>query len=256
MKEMIINFSEFIRIRICIFICAIGMSGYLLFNPLNTNLIFVALTSFFGAAGTYAYNNLIDKKEDKINRRRVSSFVLNNKAFLIIFICFLFGIGFSLFLSLYSIIFSFLGVIIGISYSFFKLKKYFLIKNLYTGLGANSVFLVGAANINVEVVLYYLLVSFFILIISMISDLRDYKGDKISHIKTLPVSLGCYIAKKFIFLLLGIFSLLILLYFINLFILLPFIFFMFYFLYKNKPSLAHFFGGFSFIFLIFWLMTR
>jgi 4-hydroxybenzoate polyprenyltransferase len=253
MKEFIKNFSEFIRLKVCIFATAIGISGYLMFNPLNMSLIFVSLTSFFGCAGAYSLNNMKDKEEDLINRQKANPFVFNNKSLLIVFACFLLGIIFSFFLFLYSIFFSLLGVIISLNYSLFRLKKYLLIKNLYTGLGANIVFLIGAGNINIEIICYYILVSFFILIISMISDLRDYSGDKFSQVKTLATSLGYDISKRIVFLLLGILSILIL-FFSNLFILLPFIMVTCYFLYKDNFSLAHSYGGCSFVFLALWLV--
>jgi 4-hydroxybenzoate polyprenyltransferase len=253
MKEVIINLSEFIRLKICIFIFFIGISSYLIFNPLNIGLISVALTSFFGAAGAYAYNNLTDKEEDLINRKNINPFTLSKNGLVIAFTCFLLGLFFSLFLSIHSILFYLFGIIVSIVYSFFRIKKYFLIKNLYTGFGVSIAFLIGAANINIKIFWYYFLFSFFIIIISIISDLRDYKGDRFSHIKTLPISLGYNTAKKFVFLLLSIFSLLVL-FFSNLFVLLPFVFLMFYFLYKNNPSLAHSYGGASFIFLTFWLI--
>jgi len=253
MKEIISNISEFIRLKICIFVCAIGMSGFLLFNPLNMSLVFVSLTSFLVAAGAYSLNNIRDVKEDRINRKKINPLVFSDKALPIILICFSIGIFFSFFLSLYSILFSLVGTIISIHYSFFKLKKHFLIKNLYTGFGVSVVFLVGAISVNIEVVWYYFLISFFAVIISMISDLRDYKGDKINFIKTLPVSLGYDVTKNLIFLLIGLFSFLIL-FFSNLFILLPFVFIMLYFLYKNNPSSAHSFAGYSLVFLVFWLL--
>lgn len=255
MKEWIRDFVEFIRLKICIFVCAIGLSGYLMFNILDERIAFVVLASFMIAAGSYSFNNIMDKGEDLINRSKLNSFVINNKALLIVFACFSLGVVFSLFLSFYSIIFSLLGVITSLHYSFFKVKKYLLVKNLYTALGASLVFLVGATRFNVEIFWNYLLISFFVAVISMISDLRDYKGDKFSHIKTLPVFLGFGITKRIIFVLLGIFSLLIL-FLSNLFALLPFVFFIFYFLYRNNPQSAHFYGGISFVFLTLFLIVR
>lgn len=147
-----------------------------------------------------------------------------------------------------------MGIIASIVYSFFRLKKYFLIKNLYTGLAAGLIFLIGTINVSIEIIQYYLLISFFIFIVSIISDLRDYKGDKASYIKTLPVSLGYHTTKIIVFLLLGVFSFLVLN--SHLIILLPFSLVVLFFVYKNRPNIAHSLGGFSFVFFALFLLLR
>ena len=90
---------------------------------------------------------------------------------------------------------------------------------------------------------------------SLISDLRDYKGDKIVGIKTLPVYLGYRWTKKIIYSLLFGISVFILQ--LNLFYLLPLLLFIpliLLFILKNKPEMAHFYGNISLIFLTAWLM--
>ena len=252
MKNLFKNLLEFIRLKICFFICSIALCGYLLFNPLGINLFFTFLASFFGTAGAYSLNNIKDKEEDLINRKSINPIVLSRFGFVITLACFFIGIFFSLFLPLLSIIFSILGIVSSLSYSCLKIKKYSLIKNIYTALGVGTAFLVGASYMNMEVMWSYLLFFFFIIIMSLISDLRDYAGDKKSNIRTLPVSIGYERVRKIIFILLGIFSIQVS-FSSKLFAFLPFVLFMLYFLYKNKPSDAHSWGGFSFIFLTFWL---
>ncbi|MCK4634369.1 MAG: UbiA prenyltransferase family protein [Candidatus Aenigmarchaeota archaeon] len=247
------DFLGFIRFRICIFVTCIGIIGYLLFNPLSTNLFFVTLTCFFAVAGSYAYNNMTDKEEDLINRKELNSFVLDKRSYLVIIVLFSLGFFFSTFLSFYSLIFCLLGIVISFAYSFFKLKKHFLVKNFYTGFGATLVFLLGATYLTSEIIEYYILLSFFIFIGSAISDLRDYDGDAANNIRTLPVYLGYDAGKKIIFVLLSIFSFLIL-FFSGFIVFLPFTMVMLYFLLKNKPTLAHSCEGCSFIFLVFWLI--
>jgi len=244
---------EFIRFELCVFASFIGMTGYLLFSPLSLNLVFVALSSFFVCAGGYAYNNITDRKEDLINRKRVIFFSLNNKSYLIVIFSFLIALLFALPLSFYSSFFTVMEIIIGITYSLFRIKKYFLLKNIYTGFGVTQIFLLGAGNITIEIIQYYLLISFFIFIGSIISDLRDYKGDKNKGIRTLPVSLGYNKTKELVYFLLTVFFILILIY-SDLLVLLPFALIMFFSLYKNNPSFAHSCGGFSLIFLTLRLM--
>lgn len=247
------NFLQFIRFKICVFVTCIGIIGYLLFNSLSWNLIFVILACFFAVAGSYAYNNMTDKEEDLINRKGLNCFVLDNRSFLIVIVFLSLGLFFSTFLSIYSMFFFLVGIFVSLTYSFFKLKKHFLVKNFYTGFGASLVFLVGATYLTFEIVEYYILISFFIFIGSTISDLRDYEGDRLTNIRTLPVYLGYDTGKKIVFVLLSVFSFLIL-FFSGFTLLLPFALVMIYFLLKNKPTLAHSCEGFSFIFLVLWLI--
>ncbi|MCK4492034.1 MAG: UbiA family prenyltransferase, partial [Candidatus Altiarchaeales archaeon] len=122
--------------------------------------------------------------------------------------------------------------------------------NLYTGFGITQVFLLGATKLTGDVVLCYLLFSILFFVGSLISDLRDYRGDKAVGIKTMPVYVGYNATKKFIYFLLIMFSISILgLNLPELFILLPFALLMFFFLGMNKPDIAHFCGGISFVLL-------
>ncbi len=78
-------------------------------------------------------------------------------------------------------------------------------------------FLVGAtANSNsinsittIDLIKVYLVLSIYILIISIMADLRDYDGDKLADIKTIPVMLGYNAGKRVIYLLFILFSILV-----------------------------------------------
>lgn len=245
---------EFIRFELCLFASFIGMTSYLLFNQLSIEVIFVIVSSFFVCASVYAYNNTCDMEEDLINRGKINPFAVN-KGLLIVGCCILIGLISSLLLSTISLSFFISSIITGIIYSSFKLKKHFLIKNLYTSLGGVQLFLIGANVLNADIVPYCLLFSFFIFIGSLISDLRDYEGDKFSGIKTLPVVLGYQRAKIIVYLLLVVFPFFILQLGVYSFIpLITFSLIILFFLIKNKPKIAHMFNGISFIFLTFWLI--
>jgi len=250
--DMFKELSEFIRLKLCIFASFLAIGSYLLFNQLSFDIIFVALVSFFVVMGGYAYNNIRDKEEDLINRKKENRFVVN-KSYLIVVFSFLMALLLSLSLSFHSILFTIIGITVCTIYSLFRIKKYFLLKNIYTGFGVAQVFLLGANYITVEIFSHYLLISFFIIIGSIISDLRDYKGDKIVGIKTLPTMLGYDRSKEVTFLLLISYMLISSSYFP---ILLPFPLIMIYFLYKNNISTAHSCVGLSFVFLTFWLIVR
>ena len=57
-------------------------------------------------------------------------------------------------------------------------------------------FIIGATIFNIEVFLYYLLFCFFVFLMSIISDIRDFAGDKNNNIKTIPVTIGYKSAKN------------------------------------------------------------
>jgi 4-hydroxybenzoate polyprenyltransferase len=166
----------------------------------------------------------------------------------------LLGFAFLLFLPPLSILFSVSIVVTGVIYSFFRLKKYFLVKNFYTGFVVSQLLLLGAANISNEAILYYFIFSVFFFIGSLISDLRDYDGDKTIDIKTLPVHLGYNLTRKITYFLLIGLSVLILgssLY--SLFPVFTFILIIFFFLIRDNPKMAHFSEGISLISLVVWL---
>ncbi|ODS37220.1 MAG: hypothetical protein A7315_04265 [Candidatus Altiarchaeales archaeon WOR_SM1_79] len=250
-RIVIKDLLDFVRFRICFTASFLAITGCLLFNPLDIiKLIFISLSSFFVCAGVYSYNRITDKEEDIVNIKKLNPFVYN-KGILVVVCCFLLGFIFSLFLSAVSIFFYITSTITGLLYSRFRVKRYLLVKNLYTGFGASQVFLLGAASFTNEAVMYYFLFSTLFFIGSIISDLRDYKGDKAAGVTTIPVHFGYNLCKKFIYLLLIAFSILILkLNLSELVILLPFVLLMVFFLNRNRVDAAHTSVIASLIFLV------
>lgn len=238
------------RPRICVFLSSIGVTGYLMFNPPGLPLFFVALSSFFGIAAAYSFNNITDTEEDMINRKKISSLAGVREGVAVVALFSVLSVFFSLFLPLFSTVSCLAGIAFGIIYSFFKLKKYLLLKNFYTAFSGSLVFLVGATFFSPAVMGCYLVFSFFLFIASAISDLRDYEGDRKGKINTMPVSFGYDTAKKIILLLLVLLSVVVAL--SPLPVLLPLTFLMFYFLVIDKPVFAHSILGASFVFSALW----
>ena len=249
------NILNFIRIRICISVTLIALLGYIIFNPLTTLILFVITSSFFLCASGYSYNNITDKKEDLINRGRINPYVNRKVGGCIVVFCFSIGLLSSYFLSSLSFIFAALFSVLIVAYSFFRLKRYFLLKNVYTSMLIAIPFIIGANMpfINMELVHHYLLVSLFIATGSMISDLRDYEGDRKNNIRTIPVVMGYENAKKLILMIIPV-SMVLLLTSRSLFTLLPFAFLILILVYKNKHHTAHSLGSFSFIFALLYLL--
>lgn len=244
------DFLRYIRFNLCLFSVFIAVSGYLVHNAPSKDMLFVALTSFFLCAGAYSYNNITDQKEDIVNRGKANPFASSAEGKVIVFLAFFFGFLSSFFLTPLSILFSAINVLTSLAYSAFRIKKHLLIKNIYSGFGVAQVFLIGAAafSITKEILFFYFLISFFIMVESIISDLRDYKGDKVSGIDTIPVSLGYDKTRHLVILLLAAYLIPISLY-AKLAVLLPFVFLMLFAVARNNPALAHSFGSFSLMFL-------
>jgi 4-hydroxybenzoate polyprenyltransferase len=248
------DFLRYVRFELCIFSAFIAASGYLLNNLLSGDLLFVMMSSFFVCAGAYSYNNMTDKTEDLINRKKANPFASNVAGKIATVLAFSLGFLFSLFLSPASVVFYVIAVFTSVAYSAFRLKKYLFLKNIYTGFGVTQVFLIGAANspITSEIISYYVLLSVLILIESMISDLRDYAGDKAADIRTLPVYVGYEKVRYLILFAIAVYSALIIL-FTKLLVLLPFTTLMFLAINENKPHIAHSLGSYSLIFLLPWM---
>ncbi|MCK4554967.1 MAG: UbiA family prenyltransferase [Candidatus Aenigmarchaeota archaeon] len=254
MKTGLSDLLKYIRLDLCIFSTFIASSGYLLNNPLSNKLFFVILSSFFLCAGAYSYNNQKDKEEDLVNRKKSNPYTEISFGKIITLVVFLFGFISCFFLSYFSVMFYIVATITSLIYSKFKMKKYLLVKNIYTGFGVTQVFLIGAANssITTQIIIYYVVLSVFIMIESIISDLRDYKGDKKMNIRTLPVCFGYDYTKKMLLSVLVSYALFV--FFLKLFVLVPFIILMSLYLYKNRVCAAHFVGSLSFLFLMGWLL--
>jgi 4-hydroxybenzoate polyprenyltransferase len=255
------DFTEFIRLKVCLFVAAIAVSGFMLFNAFNSLLLPVVFSGFLITAGAYSLNNLVDSKEDSINRGKHNYFVENKRlGFSVSLALLLSGIASSFFLSIQAIAFVFLALIVILSYNFLKLKRFLLIKNLFTGFGVGLLFLVGALAspqaFTAPTIYYYFLFSFLVFIASIVSDLRDVKGDALSGIKTLAFFLGTQKTKRIVFILMIAFISCIV--FLQARQLLPFLLFMVpaaFLLSRNSFTKTHSLLGFSLIAQMLWVLV-
>lgn len=241
-KEHVREFVGFLRPNICLLIAGMGISGFLLFNPLNIKLLYVALATFFVGATSYSYNLITDKEEDLINHKKVNWFVTKNTGYYLVLCFLLIGFISVLFLSYTSMIFYISAALSGAVYSYYKIKDIFPLKNIYTGMSLTQAFMIGAANvpINMGMLLYTLPLFLLLFVASLMSDLRDYKGDKAIGIRTVPVVLGYEFTKMIsyatlIVLITSVFAL-------RLWGLLPLLIFVLpisILIYQNKPKKAH-----------------
>ncbi|MBI4020409.1 MAG: UbiA family prenyltransferase [Candidatus Aenigmarchaeota archaeon] len=246
------DFLHFIRIKVSIILSLVTIAGYFMFHPPGIAMAYAVLASFFIYTGCYAYNNMTDLKEDKVNRRKISPLASGKMGYLIVLASNLAGLSFSFLLSAHIVLLSLITMLLGILYSSLRIKKYLMLKNVVTAIIAAASFLFGAlaAPPATPVAPFYLLLFAFFLIGSIVSDMRDYRGDKAAGFKTLPVRIGYQKTKAVLLIMLFAYSLAA--FFAGFLVLLPFIAFILLSLHKDKPAKAHTLGGAAFIFLAAW----
>jgi len=237
---------DFIRFEKTVVTSLIGIFGYVLFNPLGAGILFAALSSFCAIAVSRAYNNLKDKEEDIVNRKKINRLTEKRTGLLVILFIFIVGLFSSLYLPPISTFFYLLTIIVVIIYSALRLKSYFLVKNIVSGIFLTAVFLMGTGFLSAEVGVYYLMIFLFIYTGSLISDLMDYGGDRAAGLRTIPVVLGIGRTKRLVYALFLLFTLITFqLRLFNLFILALASIMAILFIMANKEAYVHKLGGFS-----------
>lgn len=244
---------EFLRFKISLFAAFSATSGYLLFNPLSSDVLLAALSTFLLCATVASYNDITDVKEDSINRKNINPLVYSTKGKVITAACMLLGLYFSFLLSVFSAAFFIMPLVAFSAYSSFRMKRYLFVKNIYTALASSLVFFIGAGEFTETAILYYLFVSGFVFIGSVISDIRDLDGDRAAGIRTIPIVFGEDLAKKFVHLSLLIVSILLIVSNLSgFFVLLPFAFLISLHLFKGDIITAHILIGVPFAFVTLW----
>jgi 4-hydroxybenzoate polyprenyltransferase len=203
-RELIV----FTRPETCLFISGIGISGYLIFSPPGTLLLPLFLSIYFLSAASYAYNYLTDKDEDTMNGVSPNLFVSNGKGPWVIGFLILLAALSSVLLPRVSFGLIMLIIPLSIIYSRYRVKKVFLLKNIYTGLTIAVIFLIGAAAahpLSMEVLRLFPLVFAFGFVLNVCGDIRGYGGDRVSGVKTIPVLYGIGWAKWTVYTVLALF---------------------------------------------------
>ncbi|MEE8401326.1 MAG: UbiA family prenyltransferase [Candidatus Hydrothermarchaeaceae archaeon] len=190
----------FTRPETSIFIAGMAATGFLLFNPLGTGLVYAFLAVFFLSAFGYSYNYLEDKKEDLLNNIKLNAFVTNGKGPLVAVSLLTVSFIFSLGLSRSAFWIFLISVPLTIAYSKYRIKEVFLLKNVYTGSVMALMFLIGATtwHLPFKALFYLPFVFVFGFVINLLGDIRGYRGDKAAGIKTVAVVLGPDATKKLI----------------------------------------------------------
>jgi 4-hydroxybenzoate polyprenyltransferase len=213
-----------------IFISGYPLIWYVLFIPFSLNFLI------------YNFNRLTDLKEDRINVYGRTVFTQKfGRALLYLAILFYL---ISLFLAyqrnIYTLLITIALIPIGIFYSFMRLKRIFILKNVLVSIAWGSIVLVVSAffgSINLLLICLCIVFSLQFLINTIIFDIKDLKGDKAQGIQSLPSKVGIEQTKKVCFLILLLASLVwvsLMLLTIRAIILLPFLLYTAIFIFSAK----------------------
>jgi len=176
-----------------------GMScAYLTMTILQVSIkLEPLLITFFMTWFLYSLNRLSDMKEDKINNpERVKFFHKYGKYFLYTSGAGYFILAFSsiIFFNIYIFIHAIIPMIIALGYSFFRLKKYLLLKDIIVAVVWGNLALLTSAYYGFQYSTIAILIFTFIFLRVMVTtimfDIKDIKGDKVTGVNTLPVRYG------------------------------------------------------------------
>lgn len=178
-------------------------------------LFFPSLMFSFAVIFLYNINLLTDMEEDSINYVDRSDFFKMYKIVIlaISFFLFIISILFSFTHSIISGSLIILPVIMVYMYSFLRLKKYLILKNILVGLGWAILpfFMYSFTHMHLYYHIIFSVVIFIsILINSIIYDIKDIAGDLSEGIRTIPNKFGITVTKKICYILTFILSLIML----------------------------------------------
>lgn len=203
---------RFLRIDTSMLVTGIALTGYLTFSEPGPGWVFLASAIFFGTSAQYSYNYCTDREEDAVNLERLNYFVTSRKGYAASVACAVISIASVLQLNAMTVWIYSISMVAGFAYSFLRVKKILLVKNLYTGTFMSSTFLMGAAagGSNLAGILPYIpFVFLFCTMGNLLGDVRGYEGDRLAGLKTIPIMFSRRMAKYIIyitFLSLSVFS--------------------------------------------------
>jgi 4-hydroxybenzoate polyprenyltransferase len=194
----VISFLTITSIFIAITGFLLPYFSFLLYEvKVNFNLL---IASFLLMFAIYNLNKLTDIKEDSVNMPERAGFIEKNKRFVTWATIVSYIAAFSLSflqnpLSIFIILFPFcIGVIYSIKISSFRLKDVMGIKNIVVALswGVIGTFLPLAISFRDFIVILLIFYFFFtkLFINTVLFDIRDIEGDRMSGVRTIPVVFG------------------------------------------------------------------
>jgi 4-hydroxybenzoate polyprenyltransferase len=254
------EFAKFIRAETCLAVSAMAAAGYFLFNPPDATSLFLILSVFLATAGGYAYNHMTDVEEDRINDRKLNSFVTGGNGMRIVAAMVTAGVASALFLPPHSLFLFLISIPVIMAYSALRVKRIFLAKNLCTGLTMGFVFLIGVSvsgAINNDIIYVFSAIFLVGFAGNMVGDIRGYEGDLASSVNTLPVMIGVGPSVRLAHLLfLGLSSQILISRYYLLYPVVPFTFLVSFFLASGRHKHARYSAILSFVALSSFLIAK
>lgn len=145
-------------------------------------------------SGAFALNDYLDFPLDTINapwRPLPSQKVKRDTAIKITIVAFTLGLAFSFFINFACLILSIVMISLSIFYSII-FKKFGILGNIIWAFTASGIFIYFGLGVNQISIFKYLILFSFLSILSreILTDIRDFKGDKANGRYTLPVLFG------------------------------------------------------------------
>ena len=186
---------------------------FLLFRlTLNLNIL---LAGFFLTFSIYNLNKLTDKAEDLVNAPERANYVIGKEKSILCFsiVAYIFALLLGISTNVLSVPILLFPFFIGIVYStkilsifgLSRLKDIVFMKNFVVTLSwtveaifLSAIFLPGT-SITILLLFYFVFIKLFINAVSF--DIRDIEGDRISGVRTLPVTLGNHKTKNLLLIL-------------------------------------------------------
>jgi len=200
LKVKIKAFFRLIRVEYSLF-SAVGViiAGFLAddLTGFQWEYLFAYLVVFFCAAGSFAFNDYYDLKNDKENSRTdrplVTELLSPRTSFITGIAAFALAVVFSILLNTISMV----GVLVSLPIFFLyntHLKKMLIVKNVVIAYAFVATILLGAivTDVAIEPLIIYFAVMGFIVgfAFEVMLDIGDVEGDKQFGVNTIPVRFG------------------------------------------------------------------
>ena len=174
---------------------------FLMKKPIVWDLLFIPFSASFLV---YNLNRLTDSSEDSINipERHIFIQKYGRGIFIISILLYVIALYLAFHSNLYVLLFTIIPVMGAFIYSYFRFKRFFLIKNLIVSLSWGfSALLVGGFFKEFDILLLLIYIFFALQLLSnvIIFDIKDVRGDSVYKIRTLPEKIGIEKTKRICF---------------------------------------------------------
>lgn len=194
--EVLLGVAILVRVHACVTAGVCIVVGVLLTEqtlPLDTIAVMVLVVSAVTAAGN-TINDYVDREIDTVNRskRPIPSGVISpRQACLLAVALFVAGVGASLFLSVWCLVFAFANSCLLVLYAVVS-KKLGIMKNLIVGYLVGSVFVFAAYSpdrLNITLFVLAGCAALATVAREIVKDIEDMEGDRLHGATTLPIVL-------------------------------------------------------------------